>query len=81
LGTEAGAFFVHRIGKIEVFCTTISASKALQIPVLVPAIRWNPKALEALFGVVQDRSPSVDKSVLTHPANHGAFVIAIMCGS
>jgi hypothetical protein len=31
------------------------ASKASQTPVLVPAIRdWNPKALEALFGVVQD---------------------------
>jgi hypothetical protein len=34
---------------------SVGASKASQPPLLVPAIRdWNPKALEALFGVVQD---------------------------
>jgi hypothetical protein len=33
------------------------ASKGAQTPAVVPAIRdWNPRALDALFGVVQDRS-------------------------
>ena len=32
-----------------------AASKGLQTPAMVPAIRdWNPQALDALFGVVQD---------------------------